>query len=219
MSKILDVKSIIKLSMKHGKEPFCARDEGLIALTGLAYFNTSELSLILVKDMMTERGGLMLDGYLPEEFSVNGFSRYFFIGKSTYLKKCLERYVGWRIENSLGCLDRNLYCGLDPESYFFLKNDGDPFERNHKRRHEGDTLMQPLQLQRHCKNFILGEGVSLNGLMDSFIVNFWEERSVDGTLQATRDLMEITGATAGTLKKKCVRKQRSIKEVMMDIYK
>lgn len=54
MSKLLDVKPIIRLAQKHAKEPFCARDEGLIAMAGLAYFSASNLSLVKVEDLITE---------------------------------------------------------------------------------------------------------------------------------------------------------------------
>lgn len=219
MSNKLDVKSIIKLAQKHGKEPFFVRDELVIALTGLAYFNAIELSLIRVKDVITERHGIALDGYLPGELNSNGFERYFFIGENTYLIKSLERYICWRKENGYGCLDRELYCGLDPESYLILKNGGDNFTLNYKNRHEGDTQTQPLQMQRLFKNYYLGEGVSITTLMDAFIGNFWNVKSQQGTAQAIRDLIGMTGLTAETLRKKCIRKQDSIQEILLNLYK
>jgi len=219
MSEILDVKSIVKLAKKHGKDPFCVRDEALLALSGLAYFNATELSLVRVRDLVSERGGIVFDGYLPEEFSANKFARYFFIGTETYLSKCIENYIEWRISKGFDCLDRDLYLGLDPNSYLFVKNDGSYFDLNYKNRYEGDTLTQPLQLQRHFKNFILGEGVSLTSLMDSFIANFWEVKSLQGTTQAIRDLMDMTGLTAETLRKKCIRQQESIQEILGNLYR
>lgn len=219
MSKILGVKPIFKLAQKHSKEPFSPRDEALIALVGLAYFSASELSLIKVSDLINERRGLVFDGYLPSEISVNDFSRYFFIGEKTYLRQVLERYIDWRLEKGFGCLDRDLYRGLDPESRLFLKDDGTGFDVNFKNRFEGDTLTQPLQMQRHFKKFYLGEGVTIGTLQDSFIANYWAVKSQQGTTQAIKDLMEMTGLTAETLRKKCIRKQESMKDVLINLYK
>ncbi len=119
MSKIIDAKSISKLATKHGEDPFCLRDSAAIALAGLAYFNAAELSLIKVKDVITERNGIVHDGVLPRELSSTDKTRYFFIGDDTYLYEIIDKYMKWRKQHKLGCLDRDLYCGLDPESYFF----------------------------------------------------------------------------------------------------
>lgn len=218
-SGILPVKSIVKLARKHGDEPFTVRDECLIALTGLAGFNATELSLLRVPDLITERGKLTTDGYLPPEFSVSGHSRYFYIGLGTYTRDCLDRYIQSRIANGIDTLDRDLYAGLNPESYFFLKNDGSKFDLTFKNRFQGDTLTQPVQMQRLFKSYYLGEGVSANVLLDSFIVNFWQVKSQQGTSQAIKDLIEMTGLTAETLRKKCIRKQSSIQEILGDLYK
>jgi len=83
MSNILDVKSIIKLAKKHGQPPFTPRDELVIVLTGLAYFNATELSRMQVKDIISERNGIPLDGHLPSGLGSNNFKRYFFIGERT----------------------------------------------------------------------------------------------------------------------------------------
>jgi hypothetical protein len=219
MSNILDVKSIMKLAKKHSQQPFTARDELVIALTGLAYFNATELSRMQVKDIINERTGIALDGYLPSNYGNNGFERYFFIGEKTYLRDCVERYIEWRKENAFGCVKENSYCGLNPESCFILKNDGTEFTLNYKSKDEGCDLTQPLQMQRLFKSYFLDEAITIVSLMDSFIANFWNEKSKQGTVQAIRDLMELTGLTAETLRRKCIRKQDSIQNILMGLYK
>jgi hypothetical protein len=219
MSNTLDVKSIIKLAKKHGQPPFTPRDELVIALTGLAYFNASELSRVQVKDIINERTGIALDGYLPGSLGNNGFERFFFIGEKTYLRECIERYIEWRKENGFGCLKENSYCGLNPESCFILKKDGTEFTLNYKSKDKGSDLTQPLQMQRLFKSYYLSEGVSIVSLMDSFITRFWNVKSQQGTAQAIRDLMELTGLTAETLRRKCIRKQDSIQDILVSLYK
>jgi len=217
MSTVLDVKSIIKLAKSHGKPPFSPRDELVVAMTGLAYFNATELSRMQVKDVINERTGIALDGCLPSNLGNNGIGRYFFIGEKTYLRDCIERYIVWRKEKGFGCIKNNAYCGLNPDSCFILKDDGTEFTLNHKAK--GSNLTQPLQMQRLFKSYYLGEGVSIVSLMDSFIANFWNVKSKQGTAQAIRDLMKLTGLTAETLRRKCIRKQDSIQEILVGLYK
>ena len=219
MSNTLDVRSIIKLAKKHAQPPFTPRDELAIALTGLAYFNAAELSRMQVKDIINERTGIALDGYLPSGLGSNGFERYFFIGEKTYLRECIKRYIGWRKENDLGCIKENSYCGLNPESCFILKIDGAEFTLNYKSKDKGSDLTQPLQMQRLFKSYYFSEGTSIVTLMDSFISNFWNVKSQQGTAQAIRDLMEMTGLTAETLRRKCIRKQDSIQDILIGLYK
>lgn len=219
MSKTIDVKEIIRLARKHRLDPFSPRDELLVALTGLAYFNATELSRIQVKDIINERTGIALDGYLPSRLGGGNFERYFFIGEKTYLRECIERYIEWRKENFFGCIKENSYYGLNPESCFIVKNDGTEFTLNYKAKDKGSDLTQPLQMQRLFKTYYFSEGVSIVSLMDSFIVNFWNVKSQQGTAQAIRDLMEMTGLTAETLRRKCIRKQDSIQDILIGLYK
>ncbi len=218
-AKLLDIRLIIRLAKKHSDKPFNVRDEGLIAFAGLAYYSGHDLSLVRVSDLITERGHIVIDSRLPSTFNGSDKERYFFIGDKTYLNDVVRRIIEWRHQHGFGCLDRGLYAGLDPESKFFLKNDGGEFTLNYKNRFEGDTVTQPLQMQRHFKSFYLGEGISLSSLQDSFIANYWEAKCGQGTTQAIRDLMELTTLTKETLKTKCIRQQSSIQEILEDLYK
>jgi len=216
--QLLNTKAIIKLARKHGDDPFNVRDEALIAFAGLAYFSGHDLSLVTVSDMITERGNIIIDNYLPGSVSSNGKARMFYIGKKTYLQDVTARVIEWRIENQLGCIDRGLFAGLNPESKFFLKDDGSEYGLNFKNRHEGDTVTQPLQMQRKFKSFYLPEGVSLTTLMDSFIESFWLKKSCEGTVQAIRDLVELTGLSKETLRVKCIREQTSLQDILENLY-
>ncbi len=217
--KLLDTKAIVKLAKSHNTGDFNERDEGLIAFAGLAYFSSHELSLVAVEDLITERGQVVIDGYLPASFSANGKSRMFVIGNQTYLSDVAQRVIDWRVENNLACLDRGLFAGLDPKSKFFLRDDGGEYGLNFKNRHEGDSVTQPLKMQRKFKSFYLPEGVSLTALMNSFIENYWLAKSSQGTVQALRDLMALTGLTKETLRTKCIREQSSIQNVLENLYK
>ena len=219
MGRVLSVKDIRRIADQHCEEPFCPRDKALISLAGMAYFSAAELSLLRVSDLITERHGLVYDGYLPAELSASGHERYFFIGQDTYLRAAISEYIDWLLGRGFDTLDRDLYCGLNPDSRLFLKNDGAEFSLNFKSQSSDRTLTQALQMQRHFKGFYLGEGVSLNVLQDSFIANFWQIKSQEGTTQAIRDLIDMTGLTAETLRKKCIRQQSSIKDILGNLYR
>ncbi len=217
--KLLDYKSIIQLAKKHSQGEFNERDEALILFAGLAYFSAHELSLIKVEDLITDRGLIVIDGVLPASFSATGKERYFFIGDNTYLSDTIFKVIEWRLKNKLGCLDRSLFAGLDPKSKLFLKDGGKGYELNFKNRFEGDTVTQPLQMQRKFKSFYFPEGVTLTTLQNSFIENVWTVRSRDGTFQAIRDLVGLTGLSKETLRTKCIREQASIQDVLENLYK
>ncbi len=80
------------------------------------------------------------------------------------------------------------------------------------------TVTQPLQMQRKFKSFYLPEGVSITTLMDSFIESFWLKKSSEGTVQAIRDLVELTGLSKETLRVKCIREQTSLQDILENLY-
>ncbi len=211
-------KAVIKLAKKHGDDPFNVRDEALIAFAGLAYFSGHDLSLVTVSDVITERSKIVIDNYLPGSVSSNGKARMFYIDKKTYFQDVTVRVIEWRIKNKLGCLDRGLFAGLNPDSKFFLKDDGSEYGLNFKNRHEGDTVTQTLQMQRKFKSIYLPEAVSLTTLMDSFIECFWLKKSSEGTVQAIRDLVELTRLSKETLRVKCIREQTSLQDILENLY-
>ncbi len=194
-------------------------DEALIAYAGLAYFSASDLSLVTVSDVITERGQIVIENLLPAAYSSGGKGRLFYLGKKTYLHDVTDRVIQWRIDNKIKCLDRELFAGLPPESRLFLKPNGEEFGLVFKNRFEGDTVTQPLQMQRKFKTFYLPEGVTLATLMDSFIENFWLRKSSEGTVQTIRDLMDLTGLTKETLRTKCIREQTSLQDILENLYK
>ncbi len=217
--KLLKSDTIIKLAKEHSNNPFSVVDEAMIAYAGLAYFSATDLSLVTVSDVVTERGQVVIENMLLGAYASNGKERLFYIGNKTYLHDVTTRVIKWRIENRIKCLDRGLFAGLAPESRLFLKPNGEEFSLVYKNRFEGDVLTQPFQIQRKFKAFYLPEGVSLATLMDSFIENFWLKKSSQGTVQAIADLMKLTGLTKETLRTKCIREQTSIQDILKNLYK
>lgn len=219
MGRTLSVQEIKTIADRHGIEPFSPRDRAMILLAGLAYFSAMDLTLVRVRDVITERYGIVLDGYLPADASADRRERYFFIGKSTVLRQALSDYIDWRIRAGVGVLDLGLFCGLDPDSRLFATDGGSDYSLTHKKGSGGRTLSQALQVQRQFQRYQMGEGVSLSVLMDSFIANFWDVKSKQGTAQAIRDLMSMTNMTAETLRKKCIRQESSIRDILGSLYK
>ena len=218
--RVFSPSEIKKLADKHQAPPFSPRDAALVAMAGMAYFNATELSLLKVSELISEKGQLRIEGYTPSAIHPHNKERYFVIGRDTALREKLTDYIAWRHEHSLLLLDRGLYAGLDPNSRFFLKDSGEEFILNFKSAVVGkETKTQALQMQRHFQKFHLGEGGSLRSLNESFIQNFWRTHSQHGTTITVRNLVELTGLTAETLRQKCIREPVSVQEVLEGLYK
>jgi len=218
-ARLLTPNQIMRLAEKHSAEPFTARDSALIALAGMAYFTGHDLSLVEVQDLVTEKGGLIEVGRIPEEYNLSGKAKLFYIPKDSYLRNSLVAYMKYRKSHNMQTIRLGIFNGLNPESKFMLKGDGEPFSLNFKRQYQGDQSQQPLQLQRQFQKYYLGEGVSLKSLNDSFISNFYQVRCQTGTAQTIRDLIELTGLTADTLRSKCIKNDASIKETLETLYR
>ena len=218
-ARLLAPNQIMRLAKKHSVHPFSARDSALIALAGMAYFTGHDLSLVEVQDLIDEKGSLVEVARLPVEYNLSGKAKLFHIPKGSYLRKTLIDYMEFRKSHGMQIIGLGIFNGLNPESKFMLKDDGEPYSLNFKRQYQGDKSQQPLQLQRQFQKYYLGEGVSLKSLNDSFIMNFYQARCQTGTAQTIRDLIELTGMTADTLRSKCIKNESSIRETLEMLYK
>lgn len=220
--KLLTFDQIRRVALKHGNHPsgaFNVRDEALIAGAGFAHWTAIDLSLMRVEDLVQESGELYLDGCLSDTYHAGGKYRFFSIGKDTYFHSALTKVIEWRIANKLRLLDRGLYGGLNPKSRFFLQDDGSDFSVTYTERVGNTDLCEPHRLRRHFKNFLLGEGQSLNTLNDAFIINYWIARSSFGAVKARKELVERTGLNIETIRQKTTREEVTIKEFMETLYK
>ncbi len=218
-AKLPDPKKIKALVSKHKPPEFNACDKGLISCAGCAGWTLIDLSLIKVSDLVTEKGQLIASGYLPAEYNANGKSKLFIIGRNGFFRKVLQDVIDYRLENKHGILDRGLYAGLNPESRFFLQESGEPFGVTYREREGKSALVEPYDMRRKFNRFYLGEGVTWQTLNDSFVMNYWNDKSLEQPAQAIRDLIELTGQDPATLKKKTAREESSIQEILENLFK
>ena len=216
---LLDVKQLARLCEKHSTAPFNPRDRALIACTGLAYFNLIDLSLIKVDEIIREDGEVYHQTYIPAAYNAFGKTKRLYIVEGSYLRKALLVYIDWRRENKLKLLDRDLYAGLDPKSNFFLQDDGSAFDVHYREKSGKPTSIEPYDMRRHFNKFYLGEGVDWQLLNHSFMLNYWKAKAPDKPAEAVKDLMELTAVDAATIRKKCARNEKTIRDVLEGLYR
>ncbi len=220
VSDLSDFKSIRKVIVKHSDDRgFNARDRGLIAASSLAHWGPIDLSLIKVSDLVKESGEMVVDGFLPSEYSAFNKERYFVLGKDTYFTEVMRAVIDWRIENDIGTISLGIYGGLNPDSKFFLHDTGEEFKNIYRPRKGKKDLVDPYEMRRHFARLYLGEGVTHQTLNDAFIMNYWVASSPSGPAQAVKDIQFQTGLHPKTIKDKCAREETSIKDVLENIYR
>ncbi len=217
-AKLPDPVSIKKIVNKHKPPKFGPTDKGLIAGAAYAGWTLIDLSLIKVSDLVTEKGQLVVTGYLPEEYSANDKEKFFVIGRKTFFRKCLQGVIDHRLENKLGLIDRALFGGLNPESRFFLQESGEPFGITYRDRNDKSALVEPYDMRRKWQKYFLGEGVTWQTLNDAFMMNYWNAKAPEKPTQAIKDLIEMTGQDPATIKKKTNREESSIQEILENLF-
>jgi hypothetical protein len=120
-------------------------DGAMVAFSGLLYFNLIELSLINVEDLISERGKLATSFVMPERISGDK-GRLVNIGKRGFVVDVINRVTDHRKDNGFGIIkNTGMYCGLEPETRFFLNGKGEPF----KLKKNASDNYQPYALRRY----------------------------------------------------------------------
>ena len=216
----IDNDEIKQLANKHLKGKFNVRDSALVAFSGMSYLTLLDLSLVRVKDLISESGMIYKQTCLPAIFNPNAKEKVLIIPNKSYLFEAVEKVIEWRKLNSFGLSSLGTYSGLNPESKFFLDNEGNEFSV--APRSKGNTeiaRMQPTKLRRHYNKFLLPVGVTAQGLNRSFLLNFYNESIKDGKPTKTiKSLVALTGLGVDTIRRQVNREPRSIQEVLSEMY-
>jgi len=218
--KTLVAKQIIKLANKHEHPPYSVRDAALIACSGLTFMTLFDLSLLKVSDLMDQNGRLYDRLTVPPEYNPSGKSKLLIIPQQGYLREIIDRYAERRVELKHGITNMGVYRNLNPDSCFFLDDNGQPFKLTP--RVSGDTeiaQMQPIRMRRLFKSFILPEGVTPTSLNRSFVLNFYCASIEDGLpISTLKSLHIITGLGFDTLRTWVKREPRTIEDVLQSMY-
>lgn len=206
----------IKLMAIQQSERTNWNDGGLVTFSGLLYFNLIELSLLDVEDLITERGDLVTSFVMPERIT-GGKGRLVSIGKRGFIIDVINNIIEHRKVNGFGVIkNTGLYCGLEPESRFFLNNKGESF----KLKKNQSSNYQPYAIRRYLKALNLGEGIDTKSLNESFICNVWNasrEANV-GDVDILKSLQKLTGLTTNTLRPKVIRRDKSVVQTVKHLY-
>jgi len=218
--KFLEPDEIKELAKRHLQGKFNVRDAALIAFSGMSYLTLLDLSLIRVKDLLTESGKVYKQMVIPAEFNPNGKQKVLIIPNKPPLLELTEGVIKWRNKEKLGLSNLGTYCGLNPESRFFLDNDGNEFSLTPRAKGNKEIArMQPTKLRRHFDKFVFPIGVTPQGLNRSFLLNFYSESIKDGKQSQTiQSLVKLTGLGVDTIRRQIYREPRSIKDVLSDMY-
>lgn len=218
--KTLSTKQIVKLAMKHEHPPYSVRDAALIACSGLAFMTLFDLSLLKVSDLMDQSGRIYDRLTIPPEYNPSGKSKLVIIPKQGYLREIIDRYAKQRVELKHGITNMGVYRNLNPDSCFFLDDEGQPFKLTP--RVSGDSeisQMQPIRLRRLFKSFVLSEGVTPASLNRSFVLNFYRASIEDGLpIKTLKSLHIITGLGFDTLRTWVKREPRTLEDVLQGMY-
>lgn len=218
-AELPDVGQLKVLCDKHGRMPFNLRDKGLIACVSFASFSLVDLSLIKVNEMIGEDGRLYDETYIPPEYSALGKEKLVYIGHDTYFRRVLLAVIEWRLINKVGLLDCGPYGGLNPESRFFLQDDGSDFDVSYRSRDNKSALVEPYDMRRHFNKFDLGEGVNWEVLNYAFMMNYWQEKAPDKPIDAIKDLVAMTAQLPATIRSKCAKNEKTIQGILEDLYR
>lgn len=216
----LEPEEIKQLAKKHLKGKFNVRDAALIAFSGMSYLTLLDLSLLKVEDLITEKGAIYKQTTVPAIFNPNGKQKVLVIPNKSFLLGLVEEVIEWRKAKGFALSNLGTYCGLNPESRFFLDNDGETFALTPRVKGSSEIArMQPTKLRRHFDKFVLPLGVTPQGLNRSFLLNFYNESIKDGKPAKTiKSLEALTALTVDTIRRQVNREPRSIKEILVEMY-
>lgn len=179
-----------------------------------------DLSLLRVRDLMDQKGRFYDQLTVPSEYNPTGKSKLLFIPQKSYMREVLERYVQRRVELKHGITNIGIYSNLNPDSCFFLDDDGQPFKLTPRTSGDSDIArMQPIRLRRLFKRFVFPEGVTPTSLNQSFVLNFYRASIEDGLpIMTFKSLQALTGMGFDTLRTWVKREPRTVEDILQSMY-
>jgi len=184
--RLFDEHDVQTLLDNNSAPPMGRRNAALIM--GGVYWGLTlyELSVIDVKDVLSESGELYRIWTLPAHHSYNGDARE--CRTESRVGPFFEGWVKLRIKNKWGLSNLGSYQGLDPNSKFFLNDRGEPYKLSERKK--GSGQYQPQAMAEQFKRMIAKtnlQGATPSSFRDSFIKAMYEHGC------HINDLKKITG--------------------------
>jgi hypothetical protein len=191
-------------------------DGAIVTFSGLMYFNLIELSLLNVEDLITEKGKLVPCFVMPERIT-GGKGRLVQIGKKGFIVDVIKHVIDHRKNKGFGIIkNTGMYCGLEPETRFFLNDKGEEF----KLKKSASGNYQPYSIRRYIKALNLGEGLDIRALQESFIANIWNASRDNnvGDVDIIKSLQQLTGLSTNTIRPKVIRRDKTVLDTVKNMY-
>lgn len=190
---VIETEDLKELLRRAGVGEFGHRNEAAIACAALWGLTASELSLVMIGDVLEKDGTLKTTEWvLPGHSAFNGVER---ILATTHPKhiKILEQYLEWRLERGWGVGNLHQYRGFNPKSPLLLNDKGQPFSFTSRSTAAPDNK-QPSGMNTLFRKLIAAtkyEGmITYKDFRRSFMVHL--HRPIEGG-QSVRQIMEATG--------------------------
>lgn len=166
--------------------PLGRRNAALIM--GAVYWglNAYELSMLSIKDVISESGEFYRIWVLPVHAALNGEARE--CHTEDHMLPFFDGYVEWRIQQEWGVSNIPAYRGVSPDSKFFLNDQGEAYKLSP--RNTGSDEYQPRSMNEQLKRLIQRadlHGATPSSFRDSFIRALYENGC------GWKDMMAVTG--------------------------
>lgn len=202
--------------IENNADPKLGRRNAALVMGGLYWGLTAlEMCQIKVKDVISPSGEFYQVWVLPKHASYNNESRE--IHTEDHVLSFFESYVLFRIKNNWGLSNLSSYKGLDPESCFFLNDNGKEYKLTGSDRGTGKISYQARSMNEQLKRMISKtdiQGATPASFRETFIKMMYEAGC------QWEELKLVTGIkTKKTLENKVRPEVRELEQVYKTIFK
>jgi len=169
------VKKLARKQLKREEDgPLAAT---IVALLGTTYLDLTDLSYLLVEDIISERNSI-------NPIFTHPISNKVAVVPEGWITELINEYLNWSKIHGIGQQNLNIYCGRNPESNFLLKRDNVKFKCSPKSKDSNVSIMQPQAMARYVRSLNLPVGITPRILNQSYLINIAEQQFKYGHREA-----------------------------------
>ena len=191
MAKILENRDITRL-IERNSDKNKELNSALIACASIWGVKASEISRILIDDILDAKGELKKKWVLRAEISHNRYARELYTEHKSLIGY-IDIYLNWRVSNDYGTTNLGEFRTLDPESKLFLTDKGEEFKFS-RRSSDDKVNLQPTGMNSYFQKLIKNSGISgftYKDFRNSLAVNM--HRDGNGTPRIKKTIMSYLG--------------------------
>ncbi len=149
----------------------------IVALLGSTYLDLTDLSYLLVEDIVSERNSI-------NHIFTHPISNKVVVIPKGWIAELINEYLNWCKRHTVGQQNLKIYCGRNPESSFLLKRGSVSFKCSPKSKDSNVSIMQPQALARYVRGLNLPVGITPRILNRSYLINLAEQQFKYGHREA-----------------------------------